>query len=89
MVKGGFWRISRLNTVLSPRTIASSLFMNICSHICERCGVRMSRIRVTSISCGCLFIIRPFLLAKIIIFREKMLYFRANRTKRTFFHSSG
>ena len=35
-----------------------------CSRICERCGVRISRIRVTSISCGCLFIICSYCLQR-------------------------
>ena len=50
MVKGGFWRISRRNTVWSPRTIPSSLLKKILSLICDRWGVRMSRMRERSIS---------------------------------------
>ena len=50
MVKGGFWRISRRNTVWSPRTIPSSPLKKMLSLICDRWGSRMSRMRERSIS---------------------------------------
>ena len=50
MVKGGFWRISRRNTVWSPRTIPSSPLKKMLSLICDRWGSRMSRMREKSIS---------------------------------------